>query len=168
MKNAATSSSLGTQMPLSPEVFFELAPDGILIVDSSGRIQMINHQAEVLFGYERSALMGSPVEKLLPQRFHPSHRRQRAHFMSAPHTRPMGTNLKLFGRRRDGSEFPVEVSLSPLPTENAPLVMAIIRDVSERTRLEEERLALLQMVLDNLPGGAYLVRGPEAHLVIAN
>src|SRR5215469_4947408 len=168
MKNSATSSASGTQLALSPEVFFELAPDGILIVDASGRIQLVNHQTEVLFGYERSTLMGCPVERLLPERFHASHKRHRAHFMSTPHTRPMGTSLKLFGRRRDGSEFPVEVSLSPVPAENGPVVMAIVRDVTERTRLEQERLTLLQMVLDNLPGGAYLVRGPLARLVIAN
>jgi PAS domain S-box-containing protein len=160
---------------LLPAAFLELAPDSIVVADSAGHILLVNHQTEVLFGYDRSLLIGRPVETLLPPRVHAIHERHRAHYGAAPHTRPMGTNLDLYGRRQDGTEFPVEVSLSPLPSSGDLLVIAIVRDVTERARLEKEarvasqrRLALLQTVLDKLPGGAYLVRGPEARLVLAN
>lgn len=160
---------------LIPQAFLELAPDGIIVADSAGHILLVNHQTEVLFGYDRSLLIGRPVETLLPSRVHAIHEQHRARYGAAPHTRPMGTNLDLYGQRRDGSEFPVEVSLSPLPSGSDLLVIAIVRDVTERARLEKEaraasqrRLALLQTVLDKLPGGAYLVRGPDARLVLAN
>jgi PAS domain S-box-containing protein len=158
-----------------PQAFLELAPDGIVVADSTGRILLVNHQTEVLFGYDRSMLIGRPIETLLPSRVHSIHSQHRARYAAAPHTRPMGTNLDLYGQRQDGSEFPVEVSLSPLPSGGDVLVIAIVRDVTERARLEQEarlasqrRMALLQTVLDKLPGGAYLVRGPEASLVFAN
>ena len=123
-------------------------------------------------------LLGQTVELLLPERLHARHQRHRAIYVANPHTRPMGSGLELVGRRQDGSEFPVEVSLSPLPLGNDTLVIAVLRDVTERRRLEaaeralhavhERQQALLQVVLDELPGGAYLVRGPDAELVLAN
>jgi PAS domain S-box-containing protein len=160
---------------LLSQAFLELAPDGIIVADATGLILLVNRQTETLFGYDRSELSGRPVEMLLPSRIHALHEQHRARYVAAPHTRPMGSGLKLFGRRRDGSEFPVEVSLSPLPSGNDLQVIAIVRDISERVRLEEaerlasqRRLALLQTVLNELPGGAYVVRGQDARLVLAN
>jgi PAS domain S-box-containing protein len=178
-KKIITSPTIGSASWSSeavlPQAFLELAPDGIIVVDSVGHILLVNHQTEVLFGYDRSMLIGRPVEMLLPSRVHAIHEQHRARYTAAPHTRPMGTNLDLYGQRQDGGEFPVEVSLSPLPSGSDLLIIAIVRDVTERVRLEKEarmasqrRLALLQTVLDKLPGGAYLVRGPEARLVLAN
>ncbi len=160
---------------LLPQAFLELAPDGIVVADAAGCILLVNHQTEVLFGYDRSEVVGRPVEILLPVRLHNVHEQHRTRYVAAPHTRPMGRGMDLLGRRQDGSEFPVEVSLSPLPGDHGSLVIAIVRDVTERKRLEavereahQRRLDLLQTVLDKLPGGAYLVRGPEARLVLAN
>ena len=114
----------------------------------------------------------------MPERLHARHQQHRATYVANPHTRPMGSGLELVGRRQDGSEFPVEVSLSPLPLGDDTLVIAVLRDVTERRRFEaaeralhavhERQQALLQVVLDELPGGAYLVRGLEAELVLAN
>jgi PAS domain S-box-containing protein len=115
----------------------EAAPDAIVVVDEGGRIALINTEAERLFGYGRDELVGEPVELLVPGRFrhaHPSHRSQ---YFTDPRTRPMGTGLNLSGRRRDGSEFPVEISLSPLRVDDARLAMAAIRDVTARRRTEE-------------------------------
>ena len=116
-KSASSSSeSSESSEALFPQAFLELAPDGIIVADSAGHIRLVNHQTEVLFGYDRSALIGCPVETLLPPRVRTIHEQHRARYGAAPHTRPMGTNLDLFGLRQDGSEFPVEVSLSPFPT----------------------------------------------------
>ena len=121
----------------------ESAPDAIVIVDQNGRIVLANSQTEHLFGYTREELLGQPVEMLLPERFREAHRAHRAAYTNAPRTRPMGIGLELFGRRRDGSEFPTEISLSPVETPQGMLVTSIIRDVTDRKVAEAERARLL-------------------------
>lgn len=114
----------------------ESAPDAILVVDQTGTIELVNHQAEALFGYARDELLGKPVEVLIPERaksVHPSHR---ASYFADPRTRPMGAGLDLTARRRDGTEVPVDISLSPLETERGLVVSVAIRDVTERKRSE--------------------------------
>src|SRR5581483_3271041 len=91
------------------------------------------------FGYKRGELVGERVERLIPQRLHDQHLQYRTEYQASPRPRPMGLGLKLLGLRKDGTELPVEISLSPLQTSDRTLVTAIIRDVSERQRLEEER-----------------------------
>jgi PAS domain S-box-containing protein len=115
----------------------ESAPDGILIVDDRGRIQMANRQMETLFGYRQDELLNQSVEMLVPERLRPAHAQHRSDYNAAPHTRPMGTGLDLRGRRKDGSEFPIEISLSPLSLQDRPMTVAIVRDVTERKRAEE-------------------------------
>jgi PAS domain S-box-containing protein len=120
----------------------ELAPDATVVTDHDGRITLVNRQTEVLFGHERQDLLGQPVELLIPARFRAAHQQHRAHYLAAPRTRPMGAALQLFGRRRDGSEFPVEVSLSPLDDDAGEFaVISSIRDVSELQRVEAARAA---------------------------
>ncbi|MDI3339838.1 MAG: GAF domain-containing protein [Sphaerobacter sp.] len=125
------------------EALLETAPDAMVIVDRDGRIVLANAQAERLFGYTREELLGQPVECLIPERFGAVHRRHRRAYNAAPRTRPMGIGLELFARRRDGSEFPAEISLSPLETEHGLLVTSIIRDITERKQAEAERARLL-------------------------
>lgn len=115
----------------------ESTPDGIVIVNPTGHILIANSQAERLFGYGPGEMRASPVELLLPERFRPGHKGHRSHYFSQPRTRAMGAGLELYGLRKDGTEFPVEISLSPLRTEETPLVMSAIRDVSERKRFEK-------------------------------
>lgn len=150
-------------------------PDGVLIADESGDIQFANQHTSLLFGYDQKALLGQPVEALMPERFRGVHPVHRAEYSATPRQRPMGTGLQLFGLRQDGSEFPVEISLSPITVADTPLVLATIRDVTRRRLLErqahkavEDRLAMLQVILDELPCSVYLVRGRDAELVLAN
>ncbi len=121
----------------------ESAPDATVIVDTSGTIVMVNAQTELVFGYASADLLGLPVETLLPEHARGRHTGHRAGYVSHASTRPMGAGLELAGRRADGSEFPAEISLSPIQTEDGLLVASTIRDITDRRRFEEERNALL-------------------------
>ncbi len=110
----------------------EAAPDAMVIVDHEGRIVLVNRQTERLFQWGRAEVIGQSVEMLVPDRFGGTHALHRAGYFASPRTRSMGSGLDLFGRRKDGTEFPVEISLSPLETEEGVLVTAAIRDSSER------------------------------------
>ena len=127
---------------------FEAAPDAKVVADESGRIVFVNAQTERLFGYEHDTLAGTSVDLLVPERFraaHPGHRRT---FFAAPSPRGMGAGRDLYGLRRDGSEFPVEITLSPIATKRGTLVSSSIRDVTERKRADQLARDLLEAAPD--------------------
>ncbi len=117
------------------EAVFRAAPDGFFVVDAEGAIRDLNPAAERMFGYDRAELLGLPIETLVPDRSRGIHRAEREAYARDPHARPMGIGLELAGRRKDGSEFPVEISLSPMAAGAAQHVVAAVRDVTERQRL---------------------------------
>jgi PAS domain S-box-containing protein len=128
---------------------FDFAPDTIVVVDHQGSIVRINAQVEHMFGYTAQELAGLPIETLMPERYRSSHAQQRQGYSMEPHTRPMGAGLQLSGKRKDGTEFPVDIMLSPMDLESGNVVIAVIRDITRRQRAEEaqrvyaDRLQLL-------------------------
>jgi PAS domain S-box-containing protein len=128
--------------------------DALMVVDQQGLIQMVNAHMEGMFGYTRDELVGQTMEILLPHRFRRQHRQHLSGYMVKPKLRPMGTGLELYGLRKDGTEFPVEISLNPLQSAGTPLVSAAIRDVSERKR-SEVQLARLARILESSSNEIY-------------
>jgi PAS domain S-box-containing protein len=124
----------------------EAAPDAMIIIDGTGSIQLVNRQAESIFGYTREELLGQRVELLIPHRFQSAHAGHRDQYFHAPKVRQMGSGLELFGVRKNGEEFPVEISLSPLDTEDGVLISAAVRDISDRRELEKHNNQLAAIV----------------------
>ncbi len=126
----------------------ESTPDAIVMANTTGRIVLVNSQAEKIFGWPNKELLGKPIEILLPERFNQAHVKHRSTFFAKPRTRSMGAGLELFGVKKNGEEFPVEISLSPLKTEEGVLVMSAIRDITERKRAEQKFRGLLESAPD--------------------
>jgi len=116
---------------------FQSAPDAIVTVDADGRIERANDQAESMFGYTRQELIGQRIEMLIPARFQMQHAQHRTDYMLQPRMRAMGVGLELYGRRKNGAEFPVDIMLSPVQTQQGRSVIAVVRDISERKQAEE-------------------------------
>ncbi|MEW6736294.1 MAG: histidine kinase dimerization/phosphoacceptor domain -containing protein [Acidobacteriota bacterium] len=148
--------------PKSLDIFhhlFESAPDAILVIDWEGRITKVNTQAEKLFGYNRDELIGEFVEILMPERFTNGHIRHRNGYLTEPRARPMGVGLELFGKRKDESEFPLDIMLSPLDAGGVRFILCVVRDITERKRVE-------QRIIDSLHEKEVLLK--EIHHRVKN
>lgn len=151
---------------VSPETYrliVEHAPSAIVLSDASGRILLVNPKAEQLFGYAAGELLGKPVETLLPAALRERHRGYREGYAEAPAARPMGAGRDLFGRRKDGSEVPVEIGLNPIPAKEGTLFLAAIVDITERRRLEER----FRLAVEAAPNAMVMTDG-AGRIVLAN
>ncbi|MBB3119950.1 PAS domain S-box protein [Pseudoduganella violacea] len=147
----------------------ESLPDAVVMANASGRVVLVNSQAESLFGYAPGELRGLSIEILLPERFRHGHVMHRANYFVQPRTRTMGAGLELYGVRKNRSEFPVEISLSMMATEEGPLVMSAVRDISDRKKAEQKFRGLLEsapdaMVIVNSRGEIVLVNSQTEQL----
>lgn len=149
----------------------ESAPDGIVEVDDRARIVLINGETLRLFGYKRDELVGQPIGVLIPERFRDAHARHERGYAQSPALRAMGSGLELVGRRKDGSEFPVEISLSPTRSHGAASVMAIVRDISERRRAEaalRESDERFRLIVNDVKDYGIFMLDPDGYLLSWN
>ncbi|HET8711405.1 MAG TPA: histidine kinase dimerization/phosphoacceptor domain -containing protein [Spongiibacteraceae bacterium] len=144
VSNGAAATELLKKLEERFRSVVEYAPNAMIMTDAAGRIEMVNIQAERVFGYERSEMLGQLIEMLLPERFHNQHPHLREAFFTQPQSRPMGAGRDLFARRKDGSEFPVEIGLNPIETEEGVMVLSAIVDISDRKQKEMHVRAALQ------------------------
>lgn len=149
------------------EKLFEFSPDAILVTRSDGQITEANSQAQKVFGYTRDELIHLHVEELIPDRFRESHPAHRAKYTAQPHTRPMGIDLELYARRKDGSEFPVDIMLSPVDTPEGQVFLSVIRDITRRKRAEEALKAseeLFRTLVQGVKDYAIFMLDPEGRV----
>jgi PAS domain S-box-containing protein len=142
-------------------------PDALIMSDEGGQILLVNRQTEALFGCDRSDLLGRSVDELLPERLRQVHRAHRTRYRAEPHVRSMGTGLTLHARRSDGSEFPVEVSLSPMKTEDGLRVVAAVRDITERLEVEAKTRSVMEM-LDSTRDGVLILDADTLRFTYVN
>jgi formate hydrogenlyase transcriptional activator len=153
------------------ERLFEFSPDAILVTDAHGLMRAANPRAEELFGYTVQELIGQPVEMLVPARFRGGHPRHRENYNAAPRTRQMGAALNLFGLRKDGSEFPVDIMLKPMHTESGPAIVSFIRDATEQ-RAAQDALRLndlrLRSIVESIGEYAIYLLDRDGHVLTWN
>ena len=130
----------------------ETLPDALVVISADGAIALVNHQLETMFGYARAELVGRPIEMLMPERYRQAHVAERAGYFLRPQTRPMAADLDLVGRRKDGTEFPVEIGLSPLETERGLFATGLLRDISSRRRDQ----AKFRTLIENIPAVTFI------------
>ena len=156
-----------SRFPIQGDALFhaliDAAPDGIVVINQEGRIILVNEQTEKLFGYDQKELLDRPIEILVPERFRGKHGGHQEGFIGAPQLRPMGAGPELYGLRKNGTEFPVEISLSPIKTEKGVLVSAAIRDISVRQKTQQKFKDLLEAA----PDAMVIVNG-QGEMVLVN
>jgi protein-histidine pros-kinase len=167
-----TASAAGTPTQTAAleslfQALVESGPDAVVITDSEGRIVLVNRQTEVLFGYRRDELVGQPVEHLLPERLREAHVRHRARYAAAPRARAIGEGQTLLARRKDGSEVPVDISLSPVETASGVVIKTAIRDITWWRDIEQQREEFLSSVTHDLRAPAAAIKA-SVGVVLAN